>query len=122
MSHEKRYRLHAPTVERARQLRREQTPAEQKLWAALRGSLLGGFKFRRQRLIGRFIVDFFCAEAKLVVEIDGDVHAGQEEYDQVRTDWLEERGYRVIRFCNEDVIKDIDAVGREILMACQRKE
>ena len=57
-----------------------------------------------------------------MVEIDGDVHAGQEEYDQVRTDWLEERGYRVIRFRNDEVIKDIDAVGREILMACQRKE
>ena len=122
MTHNKRLRNHPIPVERARQLRREQTPAEQKLWSVLRASSLGGFKFRRQHPIGWFIVDFYCSDAKLVVEIDGDVHAGQEEYDQARSDWLEEQGYRVIRFRNEDVIRDIDAVGREILVACQKKE
>jgi very-short-patch-repair endonuclease len=122
MAYNKRFRNHPIPVERARQLRREQTHAEQKLWSALRASSLGGYKFRRQHPIGRFIVDFYCSEARLVVEIDGDVHAGQEEYDQARSDWLEEQGYRVIRFRNEDLIRDIDAVGREILVACQRKE
>jgi very-short-patch-repair endonuclease len=122
MSSTRRLRIHPQVKERARQLRREQTPAEQKLWSALRGAWLGGYKFRRQHPIGWFIVDFYCADANLVVEVDGDVHAGQEEYDQSRTDWLEEQGYRVIRFRNVDVIEDIDAVGREILMACQRKE
>ncbi len=71
--------------------------------------------FRKQHAVGNFIVDFFCAKAKLVVEVDGDVHATQADYDAARTHWLEEqRQYRVIRFTNEDVFRRMDAVLEEI--------
>jgi len=79
------------------------TPAERRLWQHLRRKQLGGLRFRRQHPIGRFIVDFYCAEHRLIVEIDGDVHAGQVGYDRARDEWLEERGYRIVHFTNREV-------------------
>ena len=99
---------------RARELRQPQTPAEQKLWAVLRGNNLNGLKFRRQHPIGRFIVDFYCAEVKLVIEVDGESHDHQVEYDALRTAWLEENGDRVVRFLNTDVSSRLDDVIVEI--------
>ncbi len=100
---------------RARQLRREMTPAEIKLWKNIREGQLDGNHFRRQHAIGRFIVDFFCAKAKLVIEVDGDTHADQAEYDAERTQWLvEQKQYHVIRFTNEDVLHNIEAVVESI--------
>lgn len=99
---------------RARELRHEQTPAEQKLWQALRNRAAGGLKFRRQAPFGSYIVDFYCAEAKLVVEVDGDVHESQVEYDAERTRWLESMGLKVLRVRNEDVMFRIEAVLDEI--------
>lgn len=91
------------------------TPAEQALWTRIRDGQLDGAHFRKQHAVGNFIVDFFCAKAKLVVEIDGDVHATQADYDAARTQWLEEqRQYRVIRFTNEDVFRRMDAVLEDI--------
>ena len=84
--------------ETAREMRHELTPAESQLWNALRGRKLGGLKFRRQHPVGRFILDFFCAEYRLVVEVDGEIHATQIEHDTERTRLLGEFGYRVIRF------------------------
>jgi very-short-patch-repair endonuclease len=86
-----RWRAQPEIQARARQLRRELTPAERKLWARLRYRQLEGLHFRKQHPVGRFIVDFFCAKAKLIIEIDGDTHAepDQAEYDQARTIWLE---------------------------------
>jgi very-short-patch-repair endonuclease len=81
---------------------------------------LSGYKFRRQHAIGRFIVDFCCAEARLVVEIDGDSHAEQVEYDANRTAWLAEQGYRVLRFTNRDIHRQFAAVAEEILAACRQ--
>lgn len=110
-------RMRAPRViqERARQLRREMTPAEKKLWARLRFDQLDGFQFRRQHAVGNFILDFFCAKAKLVVELDGDSHADQVEYDEERTKWLnEQKHYRVIRFTNREVNENIEAVVEKI--------
>jgi very-short-patch-repair endonuclease len=96
---------------RARELRRAMTPAEKKLWQRIRYGQLGGAHFRKQHAVGHYIVDFFCAKAKLVVEIDGDTHAEQVEYDAERTEWLnEQKQYRVIRFWNNEVLHDIDAV------------
>jgi len=96
---------------RARELRRELTPAERKLWQRIRGRQLDGAQFRRQHAVGRFIVDFLCAKARLVVEVDGDTHADQVEYDTERTQWLNEQNdYRVIRFTNDEVHHNIDAV------------
>ena len=97
---------------RARTLRREQTSAESKLWACLRNRQLGGAKFSRQVSIGPFFADFCCREAKLVIEIDGATHETPEELasDSRRTAWLKAHGYRVIRFRNEELMGDLDAV------------
>jgi very-short-patch-repair endonuclease len=82
-------------------MRREPTPAEQKLWQKLRHKQLLGFKFRRQHVIDRFIVDFYCGEGRLVVEVDGGVHQYTEEEDAIRQEFLESLGLRVVRFRNE---------------------
>jgi very-short-patch-repair endonuclease len=117
---EKRHRVYLPILERARELRQPQTPAEQRLWARLRDRQLGGLKFRRQHPIDRFIVDFYCAECQLVVEVDGDSHAGQVEYDQARTEWLNDQGYSVIRFSNQEVCGQVEAVLEAIWAECQK--
>jgi very-short-patch-repair endonuclease len=104
----------------ARELRHPQTPAGRKIWASVRNNQLGPH-FRRQHPIWRFIVDFYCASARLIVEIDGDTHAEtpQVEYDAARTRWLESRGYRIIRFTNRQVGKQLDAVLETIAEACR---
>jgi very-short-patch-repair endonuclease len=76
----------------------------------LRRKQLDGFRFRRQQPIGRYIVDFFCPDAKFIIEIDGGQHADQEQADAQRTHWLEEKGYRVVRFWNNDVLANTDGV------------
>jgi very-short-patch-repair endonuclease len=107
-------------LERARELRREMTPPERQLWQRLRGQQLCGLRFRKQHPVDRFILDFFCYEHKLAVEIDGDSHAepGQHAYDQARTDWLTGHGIRVLRFTNREVVNNIDGVLTEIARAC----
>jgi very-short-patch-repair endonuclease len=104
---------------RARELRRVQTPAERSLWSHLRDRQLEGLKFRRQQPLGNFIVDFFCSSARLVVEIDGDSHAGLVEYDHDRTVWLESQGYEVIRFTNREVRENLTGVLEAILEKCK---
>jgi very-short-patch-repair endonuclease len=103
---------------RARRLRREDTDAEARLWNALRAHRLGGWKWRRQVPRGRYIVDFFCAEARLVVELDGGQHADQAAYDAQRTAFLETLGLRVLRFWNSAVLENRDGVCLTILDAC----
>jgi very-short-patch-repair endonuclease len=105
---------HAPPPlarDRARELRRESTDAEYRLWSHLRNRGLG-VKFRRQHPIGPFIVDFLSLEAKLVVEIDGGQHNEDDKRraDDQRTKFLEDRGYRILRFWNNEVLQDTDAV------------
>ena len=94
---------------RARELRRDSTPAEKILWRALRGRRIKGAKFRRQRPIGPFIVDFVCLDHSLVVEVDGGQHA-DSAYDARRSRYLPRQGYRVIRFWNGDVLGNADGV------------
>jgi len=106
------------THSRARELRREQTPLERKLWSRLRGKQLNGLKFRRQHPLGRYIVDFCCVAHGLVLELDGDSHTEQIEYDAERTVWLESQGFRVIRFTNRQVERQMDAVLAEIARQC----
>ena len=97
-------------MERAGELRLNPTPAEAKLWSRLRAHRLNGIGFRRQHAIGNYIADF-CAPGKmLIIELDGSQHLEQEEYDIERTAFLETRGYKVLRFYNNDVMKDIDKV------------
>ena len=113
-----RIRGTTPEVEAAaRRLRRNMTPAEQKLWEALKGKKLGGLKFRAQQPVGPFILDFYCPARKLVVELDGEVHEEQADYDEVRTQQLEGYGYRVIRFRSEEVREDLPTVLERILKA-----
>ena len=118
----KLHRIYPPILLRARELRHPQTPAEANLWRHLRDRNLG-YKFRRQHPIDRFIVDFYCAEAKLCIEIDGGSHfeSEQEEYDNARTEILEELGYQVIRFTNEDVRYNIHAVVDEIIRVVESR-
>ncbi len=110
-----RWRASIVLQARARQLRRDMTPAERKLWQRIRYGQLDGAHFRRQHAIGRFIVDFFCAKARLVIEVDGDIHAEQMEYDAERTKWLnEQKRYRVIRFTNDEIDHNLDGVVERI--------
>src|SRR4051794_1020003 len=94
--------------ERARQLRRDLTPAEQRLWRHLRGRRLAEFKFRRQHPVGPFFVDMACVECQLLVELDGESHLGAEARDAARDAYLEERGWLILRFWNTQVYDEID--------------
>ena len=98
-----------------RNLRKNMTPAEQRLWKHLRGKRLGGYRFRRQQPLGQYILDFVCVDAKLVIEIDGGQHAEQTAYDETRTRYLQNLGFTVIRFCNNEVLQQTDAVLTAIL-------
>lgn len=102
---------------RARELRRSQTDAERMLWHHLRGRRLGGHKFRRQHSIGRFFVDFACIEQQIIVELDGGQHAGQLHYDDNRTRYLQRHGWHVVRFWDNDVLNQTEAVLESILNA-----
>jgi very-short-patch-repair endonuclease len=117
-----RHRIHPVILAHAREMRHPQTPAEATLWHALRNRKTG-FKFRRQHPIDRFIIDFYCAKAKLLIEVDGKSHLepNQKEYDQARTEYLEKLGYKVIRFTNNDVKYNIDAVANNILRTIETR-
>jgi very-short-patch-repair endonuclease len=102
-------------LQRAKELRRDMTPAEKILWQKLRGNKLGAH-FRRQQVIAGFIVDFYCHKADLVIELDGSVHEGdeQKESDAERNKVLSKMGLRVVRFVNEDVIRNLPTILRRI--------
>jgi very-short-patch-repair endonuclease len=108
--------------DRARRLRRDQTPAEARLWEALRGLRLEGWKWRRQVPLGPFIVDFLCLEAAIVVELDGGVHAEQADRDARRDGHLRARGLQVLRFWNSEVSADLEGVCWTILSACREAD
>lgn len=91
---------------RARQLRQAATSAEERAWDLLRGRRFHGWKFRRQQVICGFIVDFYCAEHRVALELDGPIHASRQEYDEARTSILEQRGVRVLRLRNEHLSAD----------------
>ncbi len=100
-------------VERARKLRINQTEAEKRLWYHLRNRQLGGFKFRRQHPVSPYVVDFFCEERGLIVELDGGQHT--PEKDEKRTAFLEEQGFHVMRFWNNDVLQNTEGVLKTLL-------
>ncbi|MBW4473603.1 MAG: endonuclease domain-containing protein [Stenomitos rutilans HA7619-LM2] len=107
------------TEQAARQLRKHQTPAETRLWNALSCRQLAGLRFRRQHPVGQFIVDFYCPSCKLVIEVDGEVHIQQEAYDNARTERLQSFGYQVLRFTNEEVLSDLQAVLARIVQVAE---
>jgi very-short-patch-repair endonuclease len=110
----------ALTRDTARRLRLDQTDAEYRLWSRLRGRQLEGFKFRRQHTIGPFVADFFCLEAKLVIELDGSQHADQLHRDESRSEFIRGAGYAVLRIWNHEVISEIDAVLQRIADALEQ--
>lgn len=105
-------------MHQAGELRKALTPAERKLWAVLRGDQLG-VNFRRQHALGPYIADFCCVKKKLIIEVDGSQHLEQVEYDKQRTQFLNAQGYKVIRFWNNEVMKDLNGVIRAILNALE---
>jgi very-short-patch-repair endonuclease len=109
---------HVETRARAKALRANLTEPERRLWYNLRANRLG-VKFQRQVVLPPYIADFASRSHRLVVEIDGDTHAGREAYDAARTRALEQRGYRVIRFSNHDVMTNLDEVLKAILIALE---
>lgn len=107
-----RYEEGDGSIERARELRKNPTPAERRLWSALRGSAVEGAKFRKQQRLGPYFADFACLASRLIVEVDGDTHSGEgaEKHDANRTAFMEREGYRVIRFSNSEVMGNLDGV------------
>jgi very-short-patch-repair endonuclease len=108
-----------PTIDpvarsRARQLRNDSTETERLLWQHLRRRQFDGFRFRRQQPLGVYIVDFVCLEKRLVIELDGGQHADSADYDERRSAWLESQGFRVLRFWDNDVWEDVEAVKQAI--------
>jgi very-short-patch-repair endonuclease len=104
-------------LEHAKQLRSHQTDAEARLWFHLRGHRFMGLKFKRQKPMGRYILDFICHAPKLVIEVDGGQHAEQAAADRERDAWLEVQGFRVLRFWNNQVLAETDAVLEAIRLA-----
>ena len=105
------------TIARARKLRSNLTDAESYLWRHLRFRQIADHKFRRQRPIGPYIVDFVCLEKKVVIEVDGGQHAQTQTLDDTRDKWLRSQGYVVLRFWNNEVLREVEAIKEAILRA-----
>ena len=97
-------------LDNAKTLRRNLTDAEQKLWYHLRAHRFMGRKFKRQKPLGRYVVDFICLEEKLIIELDGGQHADSVEYDKERDSWLRSEGYTVLRFWNNELVNETEGV------------
>ena len=104
---------------RAQAMRREKTEPETRLWLQLRAKRFEGVKFRNQKVVGRYIVDFAANDPKLVIELDGDTHAFQAEYDDARTRFLESEGYRVLRYTNAEIMQNLDGVVTDLAGAIE---
>ncbi len=102
------------SIKHVRALRKNQTRAEDIFWHEVRNRLFLNLKFRRQVPIGKYIADFVCEQEKLIIELDGDQHEQSEAYDEERTRVLENYGYRVVRYWNEDLYEGIDRVFEEL--------
>ena len=104
----------------AKRMRHTSTDAETRLWWHLRAARFRGLKFRRQQPIGDYIVDFVCFERRMIIEVDGSQHLESAGRDDARTAWFELQGFTVLRFWNDDVLRDATCVMREIarILAC----
>src|SRR5688572_1792302 len=98
--------------DRARAMRKDMSGPEVLLWSQLKAKGLDGIKFRRQSPVGPFITDFLCDEHRLVIELDGESHDRTADYDARRTRFLKSKGYRVVRYNHDEVLKDLDSVLR----------
>lgn len=105
------------TIPIRRKLRKEPTPAESRLWLYLSKGQINNLKFRRQHSIGNYVIDFYCPAKKLIIEIDGDTHAGElaQKRDKIRTNYLKSLGYTLVRYNNRDVMNNLDGVYSDLL-------
>ncbi len=97
-------------IQNAKTLRQQATFPERLLWSRLRRGQIHGHRFRRQHPIANYVVDFYCVDANLIIEVDGNSHIGQKQHDRDRQNHLESLGYRVLRVTNDDILKEIDSV------------
>jgi very-short-patch-repair endonuclease len=109
---------HRSTTEKARELRQRSTDAERLLWRHIRAKQLEGLKFRRQQAIGDYIVDFVSFDRRVIVEVDGSQHLVWKAGDDQRTRWLEDQGFKVLRFWNNDVLRNVEGVLQVIRENC----
>lgn len=107
-------------IDRARKLRRAMSPPERAMWQILRGHRLDGWKFTRQVSEGPFTIDFAARRERLAIELDGDTHSAQEEYDRRRTTYLKKAGWTLIRFTNRDILSNPEGVAIMILEVLQK--
>ncbi len=109
-------------ISRARRLRQSSTPAELILWKHLRSRRFADFKFRRQRPIGPFTIDFVCLGLQIILELDGESHLSKLEKDQERDEYLRQRGFRVLRYWNNQIYDELESVLEEIWLVCHGKK
>ena len=114
------HRTDPNTKKFSRQLRSEMTKAELHLWQHLRMRQMFGFKLRRQHPVGKYILDFACIDAKLVIEVDGGQHSELQTQDKARTVWLEAEGWKVLRFWNNEVLQNTESVLESIRLALSK--
>ena len=114
----KTHRLSPRLLSHAREMRREPAPAEKLLWHYLRNRQLANLKFRKQATVGKYIADFYCADRRVVIELDGISHLDRMEHDEERTRWMQTRNLRVVRFGNHEVFENIEGVLLVIASAC----
>ncbi len=107
-------------LERAKKLRREMTPAETILWKELKGNRLNSLHFRRQQIVHGYFADFYCHQHELILELDGKIHELQKEYDAEREEYLTALGFRIIRFTNAEITRNLEAVLQKIVEACKK--
>jgi len=112
-----RLRVRPERTSNARSLRSDMTLAEHKLWQVLRGRQVESCRFRRQHPVGPYVADFACIERMLIIELDGGQHQEQKEYDERRTEFLQQQGWRVLRFWNNDVMGNLEGVVAKVVNA-----
>lgn len=115
-------KVSAEVLARAKELRREMTPAEKILWKHVKANKLNGLHFRRQQIIHGCFADFYCHQHELIVEVDGRIHELQKEYDDEREKYLSALGLRIIRFTNEEITGNLTSVLQKIVDVCDDKE
>jgi very-short-patch-repair endonuclease len=113
-------KISAKQLEGAKELRRVMTPSEKILWKCLKANRLNGLHFRRQQIIHGYFADFYCHQHELIVEVDGDIHEYQQDYDAERETYLISLGFRIVRFKNAEVTKNLKDVLNKIVEECQK--
>lgn len=113
-------KVSAKQIENAKELRREITPTEKILWKQLRANRLNGLHFRRQQIVHGYFADFYCHQQELIIEVDGSIHELQHEYDSDRAEYLMGLGFRIVRFTNDEITKNLKDVLQKIVDECRK--